>query len=1365
MQTFKGVLNYILPSAPKNTNSADDTAHEAYLTYQNPNDETGNTRPATASTAEGGAEGGGSVPAGDTKKRAFEIDSQGSEPKRKRLLPGDHEQRLLGDYGRPSDGQPLIFSAASNDRKSDSRRSEAMAVKPGGGRGIRPQNTLGSSPHTAHQRFAGARKEGPTQRSTGSVQGPGRRTGINVPFTSTQNGDGFEPHERPAKLRKLATGQSKDTSQSAGDADRAIDLTDDSVIETKVLGRNGKLLHSGNGVKSSTPLVSQPPPPLFDGSEWRTTDDATRVKPPKPRRKKSDGHQSSQSSRSSARATPAEPSNGSLRGQDRPGPQAAVEAVADDEIKYVSQRSGDHKPEHESKRKPPINLGNGVDPVVKKEKKLPKGKQAEDTNDFLRAEAGRTHGRAVMPHRLPTDSGHRQRREIRQSDDEGVSLSYVNGDERPRPKTPPLSKQFVRVDDVKSGTREQPKQRASERMKATSEKVETRVSPIDDGSSSADELAGDNTVKSRASGRTCPVKKDIRVHRERPTRQRKGSASDLKTTRFGPDARRTEQQNAESEAATAPTDADDAEAVPIQAFYATSCVETTGPMSLRFDEKSEVIEFLADGETRRVPNQNCTVHIGDSEAHKVQWNGSSKRVYIYGSAGRVSNGHICIAFQDIEGVSWFIHKIFVVNNLATFDHVVNISRLDNIFLNKVQDISVRARQSKQQADLIAQYNSARQREQDDEEIKYEPEEPRPTTSRKGLPGENVSGHRVSVRLSSESQGMEQSRFFTTPETRRSTRHGKTTKLRPPSPPPPVKWTQENQPERWAHSVVYPSEGARRVTVDFQDLERLDEGEFLNDNIISFALRRIEETMAPEHKESVYFFNTFFYTALSTTNGKKAFNYDAVKRWTKNKDLLTVPYIVVPININFHWFVAIICNLPNITRKAAALEEDDTPSVGQDSESRSGESNNDTLAEAASGDHSRKRLDREPTQAMDQLSLSDGNEKAINTHVDTNGGLETPCNKGRAGAKRTRKRSAPTPKKYDPDLATIITLDSLGGGHTGESRYLKEYVMAEADAKRGMTVELDELPAMTAKGIPEQTNFCDCGVYLVGYVEEFAKNPRKFVTKVLTRQMDEQADFATFDASAKRADIRNELLKLQAQQEAEHKAKRSAKKVAKSGGPALTGMSPKRTEAKVSDVPDRAHISGPHRGLETAIHEPLSIPSPQAEIAQHSATREAANGNEEDDDLELDVPRPLQNSVSYTAAAKDRPSSSTSQRESGHDHDEILDQAEVNEMRQDDDEEVAAHGAPGNELLNQLWDAVHEGDGNRERQPDGSSDQEHSPVKGQGARDGRQHVQSFGGNIVNVEDEEERLMEVPDSQGKDEPRPYPSWAGTRQRFPD
>lgn len=133
-----------------------------------------------------------------------------------------------------------------------------------------------------------------------------------------------------------------------------------------------------------------------------------------------------------------------------------------------------------------------------------------------------------------------------------------------------------------------------------------------------------------------------------------------------------------------------------------------------------------------------------------------------------------------------------------------------------------------------------------------------------------------------------------------------------------RWTREHEPLEWDSPLVYPSTGPKRTTVEAQDIERLDDGEFLNDSLISFCLRHLEENN-PGLKNKVHIFNTFFYTSLSTKQGRKGFNYDAVKRWTKNIDIFTYPFVVVPVNVNLHWFVTIICNLDKLDRK---LEDED-----------------------------------------------------------------------------------------------------------------------------------------------------------------------------------------------------------------------------------------------------------------------------------------------------------------------------------------------------------------------------------------------------------------------------------------------------------
>ncbi|PHH63762.1 hypothetical protein CDD81_5527 [Ophiocordyceps australis] len=158
-----------------------------------------------------------------------------------------------------------------------------------------------------------------------------------------------------------------------------------------------------------------------------------------------------------------------------------------------------------------------------------------------------------------------------------------------------------------------------------------------------------------------------------------------------------------------------------------------------------------------------------------------------------------------------------------------------------------------------------------------------------------------------------SRFFPTPS-RPTTR-----RTRQSSPPPakrqrtPESWTAKNPDwqKAWKSSLVFPATGKNRATVDADDIVRLDEGQLLNDNLLAFYLRYLEHKLEVQNSEAqskVYIFSTFFYEKLRSTRSK--INYEGVKTWTAKIDLFSYDYVIVPVNESAHWYLAIICNLPN-----------------------------------------------------------------------------------------------------------------------------------------------------------------------------------------------------------------------------------------------------------------------------------------------------------------------------------------------------------------------------------------------------------------------------------------------------------------------
>ncbi|GAA6015130.1 hypothetical protein JCM10207_003612 [Rhodosporidiobolus poonsookiae] len=132
-----------------------------------------------------------------------------------------------------------------------------------------------------------------------------------------------------------------------------------------------------------------------------------------------------------------------------------------------------------------------------------------------------------------------------------------------------------------------------------------------------------------------------------------------------------------------------------------------------------------------------------------------------------------------------------------------------------------------------------------------------------------------------------------------------------------------EPEKYRPEEVvleYPMQrvpGVSSVSLTWGDTKRLNDEEFLNDTLIEFGLKRALEkvqqadTKRPEPErvfDQIHVFNSFFYKQLSTkVNKSKGSSYQLVEKWTKKVDLFRKKYIVVPINEQFHWYLAIIVN--------------------------------------------------------------------------------------------------------------------------------------------------------------------------------------------------------------------------------------------------------------------------------------------------------------------------------------------------------------------------------------------------------------------------------------------------------------------------
>ncbi|OJD25328.1 hypothetical protein ACJ73_03301 [Blastomyces percursus] len=393
--------------------------------------------------------------------------------------------------------------------------------------------------------------------------------------------------------------------------------------------------------------------------------------------------------------------------------------------------------------------------------------------------------------------------------------------------------------------------------------------------------------------------------------------------------------------------------------------------------------------------------------------------------------------------------------------------------------------------------------------------------------------------------------------------------------------------RWSKPLVYPPKGKRKAEVEFHDLERLGDEKYLNDNIIGLYIRFLEHHMEmkrPDLAMRVYFFNSYFFASLTNTpKGVRGINYQAVEKWTRNVDLFSYDYIVVPINENEHWYMAIICNLRALcpTESISERKEPESNRVTHDSPCRKASAdlgnrdnwrsdkaglqpgeNNSTVSQSL--EHGNEQHLQED---FDSMSLSDNSPEVNTQQNDTsplkefetldksewpdegeNGPLVSivqteeesdvapqsdqlkSLRSGKLRCLETQAKISPRKLPCDPKEPVIITFDSLGCTRSSTIRILRQYIEEEGKAKRSLSVDVKGIRGMVARSIPHQPNSSDCGLYLLAYLEKFMWDPDVFISRLVRKEMSEYYDWPPMKSRILRRRLRNFLLALHEEEE-------------------------------------------------------------------------------------------------------------------------------------------------------------------------------------------------------------------------------------------
>lgn len=275
---------------------------------------------------------------------------------------------------------------------------------------------------------------------------------------------------------------------------------------------------------------------------------------------------------------------------------------------------------------------------------------------------------------------------------------------------------------------------------------------------------------------------------------------------------------------------------------------------------------------------------------------------------------------------------------------------------------------------------------------------------------------------------------------------------------------------------YPTSGPFAVTLLQCDLERLKEGEYLNDTMIEFGLRYLLERIKrnnPSLVQQIHVFNTFFYHKLTESRDRSK-TYEHLRKWTNKVNIFDKMYVVVPINEHLHWYMAIIVN-------PKAIINERPLSLASSSIRRS--SRTSTGNSAAPG-----VLDSSGPQ-LENYSVNHASEHGDNLSQN--------------------------PSDFKEEQTYVMVLDSLGITHGPVKTALRDYLRLEARDKGHVRpdVDLKRLgdPLHVDVRVPDQPNFSDCGVYLLHYFDRFFSDPVLFTEISLAARRNSRTEVPIHDA--------------------------------------------------------------------------------------------------------------------------------------------------------------------------------------------------------------------------------------------------------------
>lgn len=269
-------------------------------------------------------------------------------------------------------------------------------------------------------------------------------------------------------------------------------------------------------------------------------------------------------------------------------------------------------------------------------------------------------------------------------------------------------------------------------------------------------------------------------------------------------------------------------------------------------------------------------------------------------------------------------------------------------------------------------------------------------------------------------------------------------LRPRKPSVP----REPSPDNWDELLfVWPPTGRAEFNITAGDRSRLREGEFLNDSLEDFGLKKIISELDDRAKlrhakeggsrcdisSRTHVFSSFFFKKLSIKSqtkisvgnpcelqeaGKVWEPFEGVSKWTRNVDVFEKDFLIIPINASQHWFLAVVYK-PGLILPSRRTHQQSTGNYKGKTPAASGN---------RSSESDRQLRDRAETPASPKASFAAMNPTRELSRSTRPGDQTAP---GKASA--AKRLSTFSFQPYDPGAQSTQNSHSAESGSTNEGR--------------------------------------------------------------------------------------------------------------------------------------------------------------------------------------------------------------------------------------------------------------------------------------------------------------------------------------------